>query len=289
MLALLVTIFLFGGENPVWHDPFDIDRAIWFSYAPIPLLVAAALWWSKRLSIGTLFLNTLEIVLTKFALTYCIAMALWATFRPPAAPLPPKPSHPAVVAERDVAPEPTPWPADKRGRISGAVTDKSGNAIPGALVFVSAGLEDMVFELPSEPLALVIDQDGFSSPLMVARRWQPLRSRSADGRLHTLLIEGTDRATRAVPLLPSGAISEVRVSDVQGIVPVHCTAHRKRAHLAVLNHPFHARTDTRGRYALDLVPALELTLSAWTPAARDGKTLRVRAQSSTTTDFSLSP
>ncbi|MEQ9318983.1 MAG: hypothetical protein RIF41_07465, partial [Polyangiaceae bacterium] len=88
MLGVLVVVFLFGGERPVWHDPFDIDLAIWLSYAPIPVLVAAGLAWSRRLSMGTWLLNTLEIVILKFSITYVIAITAWATFPRPDTPEP---------------------------------------------------------------------------------------------------------------------------------------------------------------------------------------------------------
>ena len=41
-LAALLMIFFFG-DGPVWDHPFNIDLAVWWSYAPIPVVVALIL------------------------------------------------------------------------------------------------------------------------------------------------------------------------------------------------------------------------------------------------------
>lgn len=265
MLAMLVAIFLFGGERPIWENPFDIDRAIWLSYAPIPILVAAGLWWSKRLSAATLFLNTLEIVLTKFGLTYMIAMTAWALSSDPPNEPGPTSEHHVVVDMPEEAPDPTPWPTKKVRTIAGRIMDAGASPVNEAFVYVSGGLDDIVFERPST--AAVIDLGGgFASDLIVVRRWQPLKGRSTDGQLHTLFIEAP--SMRAVPLLPSGALSDIRVHHLDGVLPMRCSAHRRRAHIAVLHHPFHTYSDEDGRYTLEGVPDLPVEITAWTPDAQ---------------------
>lgn len=264
ILLTLVTVFLVGGKAPIWHNPFDIDRAIWLSYAPIPILVIACLAWQKRLSAVTLFLNTLEIALTKFALTYCIAIPLWAMFgTAPVADLGPSPSH-APISLRDVqAPAASPWPEDQRATIAGEVQDAAGAPSVDAFVFVSRGLEDLDFTRSEELVTLDVSGADFSDALFVVRRWQPLAGRSSDGALHTLLIEGDDHLSRNIPLLPSGEHSLVRVHDLSGIVPMRCTVHRRRAHLAVMHHPFFTRTLADGSFTLEGVPALPVTVSVF--------------------------
>ncbi len=266
MLVVLVTIFLVGGKAPVWENPFDIDRAIWLSYAPIPILVAGGLAWKSRLSVLTLFLNTLEIVLTKFALTYCIAIPLWALSpRSLEKPIEPSTVPPSVTVAPVQAPAPTPWPDDRRLTLRGTVRDTSGATVGGAFVYVSSGLEQLEFTRPAEPATIALGGDDFEAPLFPVRRWQPLAGRSSDGRLHTFLIETDDQLARNVPLLPSGEPSSLKVHDLNGIFPVRCTVHRRRAHLAVLHHPHFGYGDERGRITLEGVPAIPVTLTAWTP------------------------
>ncbi len=289
LIALLVAIFLFGGETPMWRNPFDIDRAVWASYVPIPVLVAAGLWWSKRLSAVTMFLNTLEIVLIKFALTYAIAMTLWAAFgNPPEAPLPPALRPQVVVARRERAPEPTPWPAQDRGALIGTVRTSGGAPLSGALVFISSGLADIAFPRPTEPHTLHLDEAGFEAPLVVARRWQPLHGRSDNRLLHTVIFDVADRSTRATPVLPTGVPSPLSLTGLRGVVPIRCTVHRKRAHVAVLHHPFNVFTDEDGNYRLDDVPALRVEVTAWADGSQVAAAARARPGTTSTVDLRLS-
>ena len=262
MLALLVLIFLFAGEAPVWRNPFRIDRAIWLSYAPIPLLVAGCLGWDRRLSVLTLFLNTLEVALTKFALTYTIAIPLWALFfaepPPPVAPSP----VPTVVSAAVEAPEPTPWPANKRARIHGSVRDASGALVANALVFVSSGLDGIEFARPAVPLVLDVSAEGGLGGIMVARKWQPLLARSADAALHTLFVHGGSERRRSIPLLPDGTASSLYAHELDGVVSLRCSVHRVGTTLVVLHHPFATRTDAGGAYELARVPSVPVVVTA---------------------------
>jgi hypothetical protein len=259
MLAVLTGVFLFGGSRPVWHNPFDIDLAIWLSYAPIPILVAAGLLWSRRLSLGTWLLNTLEIVMLKFAITYVIAITLWATFPRPDAPEPLReaPARPAATP-----PPVTPWPAAKRGGITGSVS-REGAAIEGALVMVTGGLEDIVSERPATPVELLVDAGQLGEPLQVVQRWQPLVGRSGDGRLHPLRFEREQDVLLTTPVLASGETRAIPTHGLDGLMAVRCTLHGEATNLAVVPHPHHVRTDTDGRFELAGVPALGVEVRAW--------------------------
>lgn len=278
IIAALVTVFLIGGKAPVWHNPFDIDRAIWLSYAPIPVLVIAGLAWQRRLGAVTVFLNTLEIALTKFALTYCIAIPLWAAFgTAPGAPFEPSAGHAPVTPLDARAPLPTPWPDDRRATVTGHVRDRAGAPIANAFVFVSGGLEDLDFARADELHTLDVAGAHFADALFVARRWQPLAGRSSDGALHTLFIEGDDHLSRNIPLLPSGERSPVRVHDLSGIVPIRCTVHRRRAHLAVMHHPFFTQSRADGSFSLERIPALPVTISVWRAARQQSVEVALEA------------
>lgn len=261
MLGVLVVVFLFGGERPVWHDPFDIDLAIWLSYAPIPLLVAVGLFWSRRLSLGTWLLNTLEIVIVKFSITYVIAITLWATFPRPEAqePLREAPARPA-----EAAPDVTPWPDAERGHLIGSVRRAMTEApVKDAMVVVTGGLDDIVEPRPDTPVELVIANGAIGAPLHVVQRWQPLTGRSDDGRLHPLRFERGADVLLTTPVLASGETRAIPSAGLEGVMNVQCTLHGEATVLSVVPNPHHARTDTDGRFELHDVPAVEVELRVW--------------------------
>src|SRR5262249_44342997 len=141
------------------------------------------------LGLRALFLDTLEIVLLKYSVTFAIALVLWAAV--PAPPAPP-PAVPAVLSTGDPAepaPPPTPIAPERTGTLAGVVLDGSGLPLSGALAFVEAGLEAYVFQAPETPVMLENDGSGISPKLAVAQLRQPILARSTDGHLHTLVGE----------------------------------------------------------------------------------------------------
>jgi formylglycine-generating enzyme required for sulfatase activity len=57
---------VFGSSPTIWDHPWDIarlDRAIAWSYAPIPLLVGAGLLLTRRMSVRAFLLDTVELTL----------------------------------------------------------------------------------------------------------------------------------------------------------------------------------------------------------------------------------
>jgi hypothetical protein len=82
VIALVLPIFLlFGG--PIWEHPFRLDAAIGWSYAPIPLLVAALLLKRKALSVGGFLVSTIIAVSVKYLVTTTVAVAFWMTGEQP--------------------------------------------------------------------------------------------------------------------------------------------------------------------------------------------------------------
>jgi hypothetical protein len=287
MLAGLVTVFLLGGGKPVWNDPFDIDAAIWLSYALIPPLVVACLFWSRRLSWATAFLNTLEITILKFTFTYLIAMPLWAIIGPP--PRPRLHDSISMTKSSSAPPEVTPWPDASRGAVRGMLRDAAGQPLAGAWIYVAAGLEDYVPPWPAEEAMLGVGAQGFREPVFHARRWQPLRGRSEDGRLHTVFFERDGHVLGNVPLLPSGEPSTLPTFEADGVVSLRCAVHGERAHMLFLHHPYAAETDGDGRFALEGVPALAVTVAAWHPLGEASAPAAVLRGGTVDLDLRLSP
>jgi hypothetical protein len=273
ILGVAVTEFLIG-HGRVWARQFDWDRSILWSYATIAALVMIALALRRRLRPLTWLLHTLELVGIKFVLTASFLLGFLITTHPqgstPAAEVLPK-APPAVEANSRVKPkpEPTRLPQASLGEVQGRVTGGDGTAVPNALIFISNGLGQLVFEPPAQPVILKNDGKRFSPSVSVLQTGQPLVILSANHELHTLQMMKHDHSwVLNVPILASGDGRRLEFDEAKGLVTVECKVHQTRegqAYLAILSHPFHAFTDAAGRFVLRNVPAGELTLSVFEP------------------------
>jgi hypothetical protein len=264
ILALSVVVFLFA-FGPFWDDPWNLAAPIGYSYLTIPALVLVGLAYTRRLSFVGFFLDTLEIVLIKFALTYTIATIAWATAGREPERQKPRPAAPAsdtAPASGPALPPPSEIDPGETGRLSGVVRDEAGAPVSGALVYVAAGLERFSFRAPPSPLVLSADGGGVAPPLSALEIGQPLRARSGDGRLHTLHAAEASGATAFnIPAVEGG---ERVLTAAYGEVTLRCTVHPEEpaAYLVVLSHPFSALTGPDGRFSFAGVPSGALTLAA---------------------------
>ncbi|MFO0591363.1 MAG: hypothetical protein U0441_27695 [Polyangiaceae bacterium] len=286
ILALVVALFLFA-HGPLWSHPWDagaLDSAIFWSYLPIPVLVAAGLLVAKRFSWLFLCLESMAIVLVKYAITFSLALVFWAVSGPPPAPAktaaPPKT---AAAPAEPPPPPPTPIAADQKGSVRGVVKDGAGQPVAGAFVFVASGLEAFVFERPTEPVR--VENDGKSvhvsadgsrgeklpAGLVVARAGQPIQGRSLDGHLHTLVATGD--STFNIPMISSGVWSTVVIREPAKVSRLRCTVHPEGetpGHLVVLDHPFYTATGADGSFRIEGIPGAKITLGAFHPSLGEG-------------------
>lgn len=282
ILVIVVALFLLA-RGPIWRSAYSaelFDSAIFWSYLPIPLLVAIGLFIARRFSWRFFFLESLAIAVLKYGLTFGIAILLWATKgpppRPPATPPPPKP--PVVEAP---LPPPTPIAKERTGAVRGAVRSASGGAVAGALVYVAAGLESFVFERPTEPLHL--ENDGkvvrakdtpsaaaWPDGLIVVRAGQTILGRSLDGHLHTLVAQGGATGTTFnIPMMSSGVWSTVVVREPAKVSRLRCTVHPEgeaTAHLAVLDHPYFTASSADGAFRIEGIPEGRVTIATFSPS-----------------------
>lgn len=270
ILVVVVALFLVA-RGAVWRNPWDpeaLDSAIFWSYLPIPFLVAGGLLLARRFSWRFLLLESMAITLLKYVTTFLVALAFWATSDPP----PPKsasapPPPPKAAAPEAPPPPPTPIARERTGTLRGSLKSAAGEPVAGAFVYVAAGLEAFVFERPTEPLRVENDGAGVRPPLVVVRAGQTILGRSLDGHLHTLVASGdTAGTTFNIPMMSSGAWSTVVVREPAKVSRLRCTVHPEGeapSYLVVLDHPFFATTGADGAFSFAGVPAGKVTLAAW--------------------------
>jgi hypothetical protein len=267
IFAIGVAIFLFS-TGPVWRHPWQIgtlNLAILYSYVPLPFLVAGGLAYKKRLGIKALFLDTLEILLLKYSVTFGVALVLWA-FVPAPPPEPPAARAPRTPVPAEPAPPTTPIAPDQTGIVGGVVVGHGGAPLAGALVFVASGLERYVFAAPAAPLVLENDGSGVRPRVAAAVFRQPIQARSGDGHLHTLLAVKDAETVLNVPLLSSGERAPAVFSEAHGVMELRCRVHPREepALLGIFTHPFFAVTGPDGRFSWAGVPAAPLRIVART-------------------------
>jgi hypothetical protein len=82
ILAVLPIFLFFAG--PVWEHPYQIDGAVYWSYAPIPVLVAFVSLRRHVLSLAGFLVNTITALSVKYMVTTGAAFLLWSVIEPPA-------------------------------------------------------------------------------------------------------------------------------------------------------------------------------------------------------------
>lgn len=278
VLGFSLVVFGVAGE-PVWRSPFELDTAIIWSYAVIPVAVLAVLTFRRRLKLKTFLLSTMEITLLKYAITICVATVFWAISEPPSPP-PPPPAPPRAVrpppaAPSVIAPEST-------GALSGRLLNEAGQPLPNTLVWIDSGLEDLTFAAPRAQIH--IPQDARGGPPLAMHHLQPLLFDAGDGQLHTFYAKDRlGRAAFSAPMVASGRARPFVPGRPFGLVEVTCRVHEAQEppiRLVILHHPFHARTNAEGRFSFRSVPAGELTVSTWSKgrAAKSAATVKAGAR-----------
>jgi plastocyanin len=140
----------------------------------------------------------------------------------------------------------------------------SEGRVQNAFVYVARGLEGRVFERPKE--AVRIDQRGFVfvPRIAAAESGQAIEFVNSDPTLHNVHIVAERSRGMNFGLATAGAGRSVHLDVAEVMVRVRCDVHPwMRAWLAVLDHPFFARTAADSGFCLAEIPAGEYTLAVW--------------------------
>lgn len=257
--VLLVSLAVFAfAVGPIWRRPWDIDASVYWSYLAIPPLCAGLALATRRFAWARFVVDCLIVGAAKFAITYAVAIALWAAAGDPPKP-PPAPAPPVVDAP---PPPPVREPDPSQvGGIAGTIRDSRG---PRAGVLVWLELDPRGFRWPTPPaVELSVGPRGLAPTPAAVATWQELRVKAADARLHTLVGSGSDGATLFNVAVPAGGVGATRLTQALGAVQLHCGVHADEPGgvLNVLDHPFSTHTDGSGHYAF-VAPIGDATVRA---------------------------
>ncbi len=264
----------------------------------------------------------LGLELSALFLAALVAVALTGCRRPGdgdsmAGPSPPEPAEESRTTGRDEAPE-VAVPAPGTGTVEGTVRFVGERLPPSTIVPVGAdarycghqyskedwvidpdsrGIRYVIVHLagdgldgwePTKPGYLVLDnrECRFEPHAAVLTEGSTLEVKNSDKILHTA--HAYFGATFNLAL-PEGGDSVKRLLRRPGIVQFRCDNHGwMNAFIRVDPHPFHAVTDSRGRFRIEGVPPGTYTLDAWHErSGAKNEQISVIEQQTTKVDFTF--
>lgn len=281
LICLVLLLGIFVGLNPIWknQDMSAWNENIWWSYIPIPLMVAFFLKLESKLAFSSLLLETLKMTFTKFVITITAANVMWGILGVPGTGE--APNGPLLKDASELSYEPSTAPPKsvldpaRMGRLIGIVTDSDGAPVAEALVWIASGLEDLNFVPPGQELQVDNDGSGFNPSQVVLQAYQALNLTSVTGTLHTAVLENEQgKNLLNSPILANEPRTLMFKRD-HGLLQLSCSVHgadESEATILVSANPFHVRTDSKGHFLLDGVPFAELTVRASHAQLGSGRT-----------------
>lgn len=166
----------------------------------------------------------------------------------------------------------------------------TGQTMGNILVYVSKGLPDKTWPVPSEPA--VISQKGcvYSPHVLALQAGQSLKILNPDNIMHNVngMAEKNPAFNKGMPK----GVEEVTIPMDQPEAPfmIKCDVHPwMRSYCAVMSHPFFTVTKADGKFTLEGLDAGEYEISAWHERlGTQTATVTVAADGSVTQDFTFS-
>ena len=142
------------------------------------------------------------------------------------------------------------------------VVGNSGT-LGNVVVFVSEGLGDRTFDVPSEPV--VVEQKGcqYQPHVLALRANQKMEVVNQDKTMHNIHpLPSNNREWNKAE--PGGTTLEETFTREEVAIPVKCNVHPwMRSYIAVFKHPFFAVTSKDGAFDLRNLPPGDYTVQAW--------------------------
>jgi plastocyanin len=161
--------------------------------------------------------------------------------------------------------------------------------VQNAFVWISTGLEDRVFAVPTEPVT--IDQQGclYVPRVAGAQVDQTIRFVNSDRTIHNVHGKPKASANWNVALSRQGSDRTIRVDAPEVPISVRCDLHPwMQGWLGVVDHPYFAVTGADGAFTLASVPPGEYTVAVWHERfGRREATVTLGPSSSQTVGFEL--
>jgi plastocyanin len=161
--------------------------------------------------------------------------------------------------------------------------------VQNAFVWISAGLEDRVFAVPTEPVT--IDQQGclYVPRVAGAQVDQTIRFVNSDRTIHNVHGKPSASANWNVALSRQGSDRTIRVDTPEVPISVRCDLHPwMQGWIGVVDHPYFAVTGPDGTFTLESVPPGEYTVAVWHERfGRRQAQVTLEPSGSVTVDFEL--
>jgi hypothetical protein len=165
------------------------------------------------------------------------------------------------------------------------IVSGEGRSLQNVFVYVKDGLPPSLYPVPSTPVVLDQQKCRYVPRVLGIQVGQELVIRNSDPLLHNVHAEGMINAAFDVGTPIQGMEAKRTFATREVMVPVKCNVHSwMNAYIGVLEHPYYAVTDARGRFSIAQLPPGTYTIEIWheklgtqtqqiTVAAKDSKEL----------------
>jgi plastocyanin len=170
---------------------------------------------------------------------------------------------PAEIIRLDADPKCVDLAAGEERRAESIVLGDD-NALQNVFVYVKDGLPGRLYPIPSETVVLDQQKCRYVPRVLGIQVGQALTIRNSDPLLHNVRSEGAINEPFDIGTPVQGVEVKRTFVTREVMVPFKCNVHAwMNAYVGVLEHPFFAVSDGKGRFALQQLPPGTYTIEIW--------------------------